>query len=47
MNFSATFIRNSVGTTLLTIAITLAGIAAFRWLPVAPLPAVDFPTIQV
>ena len=47
MNFSAIFIRNAVGTTLLTIAITLAGIAAFRSLPVAPLPAVDFPTIQV
>jgi len=44
---SETFIRNSVGTTLLTIAITLAGIVAFRSLPVAPLPAVDFPTIQV
>jgi multidrug efflux pump len=47
MNFSSIFIKNSVGTTLLTIAITLAGIAAFRSLPVAPLPAVDFPTIQV
>jgi multidrug efflux pump len=47
MNFSALFIRNSVGTTLLTIALALAGIAAFRKLPVAPLPAVDFPTIQV
>src|SRR5215472_5244300 len=47
MNFSAVFIKNAVGTTLLTIAITLAGVAAFRSLPVAPLPAVDFPTIQV
>ena len=47
MSPSETFIRNSVGTTLLTIAITLAGIVAFRSLPVAPLPAVDFPTIQV
>jgi multidrug efflux pump len=47
MNFSETFIRNSVGTTLLTIALALAGIVAFRALPVAPLPAVDFPTIQV
>ncbi|HUN58723.1 MAG TPA: efflux RND transporter permease subunit, partial [Candidatus Binataceae bacterium] len=41
------FIRNSVGTTLLTIALALAGIVAFRLLPVAPLPQVDFPTIQV
>jgi multidrug efflux pump len=47
MSVSETFIRNSVGTTLLTIAIALAGIVAFRALPVAPLPAVDFPTIQV
>ena len=47
MSFSEVFIRNSVGTTLLTIAITLAGIVVFRALPVAPLPAVDFPTVQV
>jgi multidrug efflux pump len=44
---SETFIRNSVGTTLLTVAIALAGIIAFRMLPVSPLPQVDFPTIQV
>jgi multidrug efflux pump len=47
MSISEPFIRNSVGTTLLTIAIALAGIVAFRLLPVAPLPEVDFPTIQV
>jgi multidrug efflux pump len=47
MSFSETFIKNSVGTTLLTIAITLAGIIGFRLLPVAPLPSVEFPTIQV
>jgi multidrug efflux pump len=47
MSFSETFIKNSVGTTLLTIAITLAGIIGFRLLPVAPLPEVEFPTIQV
>jgi multidrug efflux pump len=47
VSISETFIRNSVGTTLLTIAITLAGAIAFRSLPVAPLPEVDFPTIQV
>ncbi len=47
MNASATFIRNSVGTTLLTIAVALAGIIAFRLLPVSPLPEVEFPTIMV
>ncbi|HLX37582.1 MAG TPA: multidrug efflux RND transporter permease subunit [Candidatus Binataceae bacterium] len=47
MSVSETFIKNSVGTTLLTIAIALAGAIAFRLLPVAPLPAVEFPTIQV
>ncbi len=47
MNISSTFIRNSVGTTLLTIAVALAGIIAFRMLPVSPLPEVEFPTIVV
>src|SRR5271165_2388776 len=47
MSISETFIRNSVGTTLLTIAVALAGIIAFRLLPAAPLPQVEFPTIQV
>jgi len=47
MNLSETFIRNAVGTTLLTIAVALAGAIAFRLLPVAPLPEVEFPTIQV
>jgi multidrug efflux pump len=47
MSFSETFIRRPVATTLLSVAITLAGAAAFRMLPVAPLPEVDFPTIQV
>lgn len=47
MSISEPFIRNSAGTTLLTIAIALAGIVAFRLLPVAPLPEVDFPTLQV
>jgi multidrug efflux pump len=47
MSISETTIKNSVGTTLLTIALALAGIVAFYALPVAPLPAVDFPTIQV
>jgi multidrug efflux pump len=41
------FIRRPVATTLLTVAIALAGAVAFRLLPVSPLPQVDFPTIQV
>jgi multidrug efflux pump len=44
---SAPFIRRPVTTTLLSIAIFLAGVVAFRILPVAPLPQVDFPTINI
>ncbi len=47
MNPSALFIRRPIATILLTIGIALAGIGAFFLLPVAPLPQVDFPTIQV
>ena len=47
MNFSAIFINRPVATTLLTLAIALAGILAFFQLPVAPIPQVDFPTISV
>ena len=36
-----------MGTSLLTIGVLLAGILAFRFLPVAPLPQVEFPVIQV
>jgi multidrug efflux pump len=46
-NFSAPFIRRPVATSLITIAILLSGAAAFRFLPVAPLPQVDLPTIGV
>jgi multidrug efflux pump len=46
-NFSASFIRRPVATTLLSIAIFLSGAIAFQFLPVAPLPQVDFPTISV
>lgn len=46
-NFSAPFIRRPVATSLITIAIFLTGVVAFRFLPVAPLPQVDFPTIAV
>jgi multidrug efflux pump len=47
MNISAPFINRPVATTLLTIAVALAGALAYGFLPVAPLPQVDFPTIQV
>src|SRR6185312_8214515 len=41
------FIKKPVATSLLTIALALAGILAFRFLPVAPLPQVEYPTIHV
>jgi len=47
MNVSAPFIHRPVATTLLTIAIAIAGAIAFNVLPVSPLPQVDFPTISV
>jgi multidrug efflux pump len=47
MNISKLFIHRPVATTLLTLAVALAGVAAFRFLPVSPLPQVDFPTISV
>ena len=47
MSISATFIKRPIGTTLLGLAVLLIGLAAWPLLPVAPLPQVDFPTIQV
>ncbi|TMA25625.1 MAG: multidrug efflux RND transporter permease subunit [Deltaproteobacteria bacterium] len=47
MNFSAPFIRRPVATTLLALAVVLAGSAGFTQLPVAPLPRTDNPTINV
>ena len=47
MSFSWVFIRRPVGTTLLTIAVAIAGAIGYMVLPVAPLPQVDFPTINV
>jgi multidrug efflux pump len=47
MNISAPFIRRPVATTLLTIAVTLAGMLAFFNLPVSSLPQIDFATITV
>jgi len=47
VRFFALFIHRPVATTLLTLAITLAGILGFRLLPVAPLPQVDFPVVVI
>src|SRR5580700_5876263 len=47
VSISAPFIRRPIATSLLAAALLLAGILAFLKLPVAPLPRVDFPTIQV
>ena len=47
MSLSSPFIRRPVGTTLLSIAIALAGAVAYRFLPVSPLPQVDYPSVQV
>ena len=47
MNLSAPFVRRPVATTLLTIGATLVGLVAFPFLPVASLPQVEFPTINV
>ncbi|MGH7995667.1 MAG: efflux RND transporter permease subunit, partial [Opitutaceae bacterium] len=47
MSLSSPFIRRPIGTSLLTAAVALAGIVAYRYLPVSPLPQVDFPTISV
>jgi multidrug efflux pump len=47
MSLSSPFIQRPVATTLLTIAIALAGAVAFTLLPVSPLPQIDFPTISV
>jgi multidrug efflux pump len=46
-SLSALFIHRPIATTLLTLAIALAGVLGFALLPVAPLPQVDYPTIQV
>jgi len=47
VNISAPFIHRPTATTLLTVAVALAGAIAFEVLPVSPLPEVDFPTISV
>src|SRR5262245_28047086 len=47
MNFSEPFIRRPVGTTLLAIGLFLVGAVAYLFLPVASMPTVDYPTINV
>jgi multidrug efflux pump len=47
MNISQPFINRPIGTSLLTAAVIMAGLIAYHFLPVAPLPQVEFPTIQV
>src|ERR1700690_424671 len=47
MSLSSPFIHRPVATALLTVAIALAGGVAFFFLPIAPLPQIDFPPITV
>ena len=47
MNIAEPFIKRPVASSLLALAIVLAGLLAWRLLPVAPLPQVDFPAIQI
>ncbi len=47
MNISAPVIKRPIGTSLLAAAVLMAGALAFQFLPVAPLPQVEFPVIQV
>src|SRR5260370_12449700 len=47
MPLSAPFIKRPVATFLLTFGVLLGGYTAYRQLPVASLPAVDFPTVRV
>jgi len=47
MNLSAPFIRRPVATSLLALGLFLSGVLAFHFMPVAPLPRVDFPVISV
>src|ERR1017187_6158665 len=47
MSISTPFIHRPAGTTLLTVAVALAGGGAYQFLPVSPIPQVEFPTISV
>ncbi|MGO9255734.1 MAG: efflux RND transporter permease subunit [Bryobacteraceae bacterium] len=47
MSLSSPFIARPAGTTLLTVAVALAGVVGYQFLPVSPIPQVEFPTISV
>ena len=47
MSLSTPFIHRPVATTLLTVAVAIAGAIAYTVLPASPLPQVDFPTINI
>ncbi|HEY1911425.1 MAG TPA: efflux RND transporter permease subunit, partial [Vicinamibacterales bacterium] len=47
MSLSRPFILRPIATSLLMVGLTLAGLVAYRQLPVSALPQVDYPTIQV
>src|SRR5580698_2712802 len=47
MSLSAPFIHRPVATTLLTVALGISGAVAYNFLPQAPLPQVDFPSISI
>src|SRR5690349_9454127 len=47
MSLSTPFIERPAGTTLLTVAVALAGAVAYQFLPTSPIPQVEFPTISV
>ncbi|MBV9776878.1 MAG: efflux RND transporter permease subunit, partial [Acetobacteraceae bacterium] len=47
MNISSVSVRRPIGTSLVMAALVLIGLAAYPFLPVAPLPQIDFPTIMV
>src|ERR1700736_3698288 len=47
MNFSETFIRRPIATSLLMAAIALFGVVAYRALPISDLPTVEYPTVNV
>src|SRR5512146_813483 len=47
MSISEPFIRRPVGTSLLAAGLFLAGVVAYHFLPVAPIPRVDFPMISI
>ena len=47
MSLSSPFIARPAGTTLLTLAVALVGVVGYQFLPVSPIPQVEFPTISV